>query len=315
VKTGARLASRRSAVSVAPNRNTVGLGAVLLAMLYAGMGQNNGSAYLLCFLVASLAAVSMLHAWANLRGVAVEAGPLRAVFAGEELVAPVRITASNGRRHAALAVVADGAKPARLAEEVTLDSPGTAALQIPALSRGCFHHLDLTIESLFPLGFFTARSSFNTPVNYYVYPRPDGNLPLPVAFDPARRAAVKARTEGDDFAGVREWQAGESMRHVDWKAAARGHWLLVKQWRGATAAESLFLILDWAQLERLAPEDRLSQLARWVLLAEHHGATYGLRLPGQAIAPARGDVHMHACLRALASFDAGCAADPPEGSA
>ena len=102
---------------------------------------------------------------------------------------------------------------------------------------------------------------------------------------------------GDDFAGTRAYQSGESQRHIDWKAVARGQPLLVKQWAGE-ADQTLHL--DWASLSHLDVEARLSQLTRWVLIAERTGASYGLRLPEITIAPARGDVHFHNCLRALA---------------
>jgi uncharacterized protein (DUF58 family) len=39
-----------------------------------------------------------------------------------------------------------------------------------------------------------------------------------------------------------------------------------------------------------------------VLSAERNGAYYGLRLPGIEIAPARGDAHAAACLKALALY-------------
>jgi uncharacterized protein (DUF58 family) len=288
-------------VYVGPNRNSLGLVAVLSAMFYVGMGQGNGSAYLLCFFVAGIAAVSLLHAWVNLRGISIKAGSIRAVFAGEGIAVPLQIVSAGARRHAAIAASANGGGAVLFPDEITAESPGELEVQAPARGRGCYHHLKVTLASLYPLGFFTARQNFVAPVTYYVYPKPEGNLPLPVEFDPARHTAVEARIEGDDFAGVREWQLGESMRHVDWKAAARGHRLMIKQWRGTSGG--LFLILEWGQLERLAPEDRLSQLAHWAILAEHNGATYGLRLPGIMIAAGSGDAHLHECLRALAVFD------------
>ena len=35
--------------------------------------------------------------------------------------------------------------------------------------------------------------------------------------------------EGDDFAGVRAYVPGESQRHIDWRAVARGQPLMTKQ--------------------------------------------------------------------------------------
>jgi uncharacterized protein (DUF58 family) len=89
------------------------------------------------------------------------------------------------------------------------------------------------------------------------------------------------------------------MRHVDWKAAARGQRLLIKQWTGIAGD---LLTLNWGRLPELGLEARLSQITRWAILAEQSGATYGLEIPGTSIEPARGEAHFHACLRALAVF-------------
>ena len=76
--------------------------------------------------------------------------------------------------------------------------------------------------------------------------------------------------------------------------------MLVKQWRGGAGG---LLMLEWEALPLLPPEHRLSQLARWVILAERGGLMYGLRLPEQLLEPSQGEAHFHACLRALASFE------------
>jgi uncharacterized protein (DUF58 family) len=134
---------------------------------------------------------------------------------------------------------------------------------------------------------------------HWVYPASAGTRPLPVTLAPARAARDGTRTEGDDFGGVRAWRVGESQRHIDWKAAARGQPLLIKQWSGDADTT---VVLDWDTLADLAPEARLSQLARWIVQAERGGSQYALRLPGVALPAARGEAHFHACLRRLAEY-------------
>ena len=93
------------------------------------------------------------------------------------------------------------------------------------------------------------------------------------------RAATRARRfrskPGDDFAGVRAYVPGESLRHVDWKAFARGRPLSVKQFTGGGGYE---LWLDAAEMGRLPLEARLSQLALWVVNAEKEEIPYALKL-------------------------------------
>ena len=122
---------------------------------------------------------------------------------------------------------------------------------------------------------------------------------MPLAPAPARTGRDGTRTEGDDFGGVRAWRTGESQRHIDWKAAARGQPLLIKLWSGDADTT---VVLDWDTLGDLPPEARLRQLARWIVQAERGGSQYELRLPGGTLPLARGDAHYHACLRRLAEF-------------
>jgi uncharacterized protein (DUF58 family) len=164
--------------------------------------------------------------------------------------------------------------------------------------------LRIPVESVFPLGFFTARKVVTVRQTYFVYPMPGGALPLPRSAMPASRLKGAlhiggVRIEGDDFSGVRAWLPGESQRHIDWKAASRGQPLLTKQWAGESDE---ILRFDWDTLAPLDTEARLSQITRWIIQAERSGAQYALRLPNQVFPPSYGDRHLHLCLRALACF-------------
>ena len=278
-------------VLVRPNRHTLGLAAVLGAMWYAGASQSNGAAYLLCFVLVATAAVSALHAWANLRGVALRVDAIRPVFAGEPVLVPVAVEAERGATPHAVRVH-EAEFP-----EVAAGSERRATVRLAAARRGEYRGVRLTARSLYPLGFFTAQRVFRADRTYVVYPKPEGAAPLPRpdAASPHPREGLRA--EGDDFAGVRAWLPGESQRHIDWKAAARGEALLTKQWAGESGGT---VLLAWDALAPLEAERRLSQLARWVVLADREGVSYGLALPGVAIAPAVGEAHYHECLRALA---------------
>lgn len=269
-------------------------------MWYAGASQSNGAAYLLCFMLASVAIVSIVHTWANLRGVAIEADPIRPVFAGEDLVVKLHARSEQHRPRFGLKVRARGAAKPAVLGTVPAEGSVAADLAVRAARRGFFPVVRVQLASNFPLGFFTASRGAVLAQPHFIYPEPAGARPLPVSPAPSQHARDGHRTEGDDFGGVRAWRTGESQRHIDWKAAARGQPLLVKQWLGDTD-ETLYF--EWEMLADLDTETRLSQLARWIVMAERDGASYGLRLPGFTRAPARGEGHYHACLRALAQFD------------
>ena len=119
---------------------------------------------------------------------------------------------------------------------------------------------------------------------------------MPTATKSANRSELG---EGDDFAGVRAYVQGESQRHIDWKAVARGQELMTKQFNAESDAK-IYVDLVAAQQNDL--EDRLSQLALWIIEAERARAPYGLRLPNLKLAPSLGQAHFHRCLHALALF-------------
>jgi len=267
-------------------------------MWYAGASQGNGAAYLLCFVLAGLALVSVVHAWTNLRGITIRAESIPPVFAGEDLAVPIVVSAQQGSHFALRILAYPGITSATIAE-LGVSRPQRAELRLPVLRRGCFRELPVRLRSSFPLGFFTARQILLLRQTFHVYPAPHGALPLPRALTPTRQPHSGTRVEGDDYGGVRAWQPGESQRHIDWKAAARGQPLLTKQWTGEVDE---ILRFDWQTLAALDTEARLSQLAKWVVLAERGPAAYELRLPGKTLPAARGTPHYHACLRALAEF-------------
>jgi uncharacterized protein (DUF58 family) len=281
-----------------PNRHTVGLFGVLLAMWYAGASQGNAAAYLLCFLTFSVVAVSGVHSWSNLRGLRLTLEPVLPIFEGENVLYFVHAQAEPGRRHLAVQLRVEGSATSELLEVISSETGTRLQLAGPPLSRGRYSDVVIVATSTFPLGFFTARQRLSIPQEHYVYPRPTGSLGLPTELDrtPETQSGLTAN-EGDDFAGVSEWHRGQSMRHVDWKAVARGQRLMVKQWNGTSLDPFTF---RWDSLPQLPVEDRLRQLARWAVLAERTDTPYALELPALTIPISRGEAHFHLCLRALA---------------
>jgi uncharacterized protein (DUF58 family) len=286
-------------VWVVPNGRTLGLFAVLVAMCYAGASQGNGAAYLLCFLLTSLAVVSLVHAWANLQGLEVSVETIAPVFVGEEVVVRAIVTATNKQTHFGIRLFAPPGSPPVTGSVIKPGAPSRIEVRFPAQKRGRYHQLELELTSDYPLGFLTSRQLITIAHEYDIYPAPRGVIPWPRTLAPTRQPRDGTLREGDDFGGTRLWRRGESQRHIDWKAAARSPVLLTKQWTGEVDE---ILNFDWANLPSLDSEARLSQLAKWIVAAEHSFETYEVRLPGKTIRPARGDRHYHECLRSLAAF-------------
>lgn len=283
-------------IFILPTRQGAAFAVALLLMLLAGINYQNSLAYGLTFLLFSLALVAMLHTYRNLAGLQLAGGGASPVFAGE--VAGFRLRLESDRRaHQAIALGWRG-EPL-----VVNDVPAgeTVALQVfhPAPTRGWLRPERLRVESRFPLGLFVAWSWLDLDVRGLVYPRPLEAPPPRYGEDSGGEEGQRQAGQGaDDFQGLRAYQPGDSRRRLDWKAFSRGQGLLVKDFTALAGSE---LWLDFSVLDG-DTETRLSWLCQAVLDASTRQLRFGLRLPGQELAPATGENQRDAALQALALF-------------
>ena len=283
---------------------TAGFGALLFvlgAMWYAASTQNSAAMYLLLFLLASVFLVSIPHTLINFTGIRVRIESAKPTFAGDEVCLPVEImNTSRATRYGIEVVLPDADKARERVDCIVRESAARLTLRFPAHQRGEHKVQTLDLTSCYPLGFVRAWRRFVSNQTYLVYPRPAGNSQLPTNRSRFVDSWVQQGTgPGDDFAGVRAYVRGESQRHIDWKAVARGQPLMTKQFAVETKGA---VCLDFFELRSGDVEERLSQLTLWVIEAERARQPYGLRLPGTEISAAFGQMHFHSCLRALSLF-------------
>ncbi len=284
-----------------PRKILLVLAFVLAVMWYAGASQNNAAAYLLFFVLGGILLVSIPHTILNLSGLRATAESVKPTFVGQEISLPVEIINESGATRHAIGVSLP--KSDAVPEVVDAILPGKAArvvLRFPADRRGEHAVGMLSVGSVYPLGFLRATRQVPGSQRYLVYPEPAGDTTLPMANEMGAPALARSDFgEGDEFAGVRAYVPGESQRHIDWKAVARGQPMMTKQF--ATESHGR-LFLDFDAIPARDAEARLSQLALWIIEAERARRPYGLRLPGTKIPPSLGDAHFHRCLRTLALF-------------
>ncbi len=292
-----------SRIYILPTRSWLVLGGVMLAMWYAAVSQSNSGAYLLMFFLGSLVLVTAYHAHFALVGLATSIGRIAPVHAGQNIRVPVEVTNLTSRRRFALEIAPDGHvfhEPTHApVVSVNALASATAELLLPAQPRGRHALERVALTTIYPLGFFRSwrYQDANPIAEYLVYPAPFGNLPMPEGAANTAEISAGGGRGGDDYGGVRGYQLGESQRHVDWRAVARGQPLLVKQFAGAGSRRLWF---DYDLLPIVGVEPRLSQLCRWIVEAEKSTVSYGLRVGGFTAPPDRGAQHYHRCLEALA---------------
>ncbi|HEU0275024.1 MAG TPA: DUF58 domain-containing protein [Candidatus Udaeobacter sp.] len=285
-----------------PTAGFAGLLFVLGAMWYAAASQNNAAVYLLFFVLIAVFLVSIPHTLINLGGITLALESVQPTFAGQEISLPVEImNGSRGTRYGLELVVAGSNKGRKRIDYIPADKGARVTLWLPAQQRGEHNVGTVHLTSAYPLGFFRFLKRFSSSQTYIVYPKPEGDARLPLSFTFPRGTQPSSELgEGDDFAGVRAYVSGESQRHIDWRAVARGQPLLTKQF--AAEAEGV-VNLNFSSLSSANVEERLSQLALWAVEAERAQRPYSLCLPGIEIPAGVGQSHFHQCLRALSLFD------------
>lgn len=296
-----RLAQRR--IFILPTRAGLLFAAALLAMLTGAINYNLALGHALVFLLVGLALVGMVHAFRNLHGLVITPGRCDPVFAGEVAYFPLHLASERDTARLALELRA-GDESRSVAAAVAAHGLSDIAVPVASVRRGWLDLPRTRLATTYPLGLFVAWSYLQPAMRCLVYPQPLAT-PLPPQ-QPATRTGDHHGDGGqEDFSGFRERQPADSPRHVAWKASARDAGkrpLLVKQFAGGGQTE---LQLDWSLTPETAPpEARIATLAGWVMAAAATDACYGLRLPGQEIAPDCGNLHRNRCLEALALFPA-----------
>ncbi len=287
------LAQRR--VYILPSKMGVYFAVMMLVMLLGAVNYNNSLAYALTFLLASIFFIAILHTYRNLLHLSIDVAKPTAVFCGETTQVPVML--DNRNHPARYAVKLQLRAQQYVSSDVAGDQWQRVNVPLKTVRRGLHDVPRLILETGFPLGIFRAWAYAQRDVQYLVYPIPDQSHSLPCEASYHLNRMGERGHGADDFAGLRNYHAGDSLRHVHWKTVARGQGMFTKQFGGDRADE---LWLDWDSLPQLDIEARVSRLTRWVLDASAAQANYGLRLPGTLIPPATGPAHRHQCLQALA---------------
>lgn len=272
--------------------------AALLLMLSGSINYALGLGFALTFALVGMSIAALFYTFRNFVNLSVATARTTPVFAGDSAAISLLISNPTPRARFTIRASRQGATA-----EVDVPASGVATLtlHVPSQQRGWMQLGRVTVESRYPLGLFRAWSYVHPDVRVLVYPRPQ-SLALP-AETPVSEAGKDTEfgIGGDDFAGLRAYQQGDSPRRIAWRIAARTDTLVTKQFSERRAAE---LVLDWDALPAgTDTETRLSQLAGWVLQAEVEHRIYRLRLPRQEIGGGRGHEHRDRCLKALALFD------------
>ncbi|MEO0368703.1 MAG: DUF58 domain-containing protein [Pseudomonadota bacterium] len=274
---------------------------ILLALFGIAVKFDNQAAFVMLFILVGLGNSIMLATHNNVIGLKIFAGAPRPCFAGQACTAKV-VVKNEGEKDRHSIYLSSG----EFHELLDMQANESQRVEVTKLAprRGLMKMDDINLSSQYPSGLFfcwSKRAEFSSEA--VVYPEPKRLVPL-------NREASGSDEDGDqnhasnlqgDFAGLRNYQAGDRLRDVYWPALARSNQLITKEYDAPTQQDYVF---RWHDLpDDLHDEDKLSQLCAWIVDARTEEQTYTLRLPGLSIGPDDTQSHYHECLSALAHFD------------
>ena len=297
---GAGVTLGHSRIYILPSRRGLALLATLGLMLVTSMNYGLALGFVATFVLTGLASAALLHAFRNIAGLALRPGHAGEAFAGSRL--PFTVDVAGGARSRVAISLAAGKSP-RSVVDVEADAVASVTFEAEAQRRGRVPLGRVTIASDHPLGLWRAWAYAHFPLSGIAYPVPEPGAPPVPAGQPGSDATAGGRSEESDLAGLREYQHGDPLQRVAWKAVARGAGWYTKQFEGAAGGGPV--LLDFGALpSTLDVEQKLSRLTAWVLACERAARPCGLVLPGVHIAPGQGREHRRAMLTALALFEA-----------
>ena len=289
-------------VYILPTRAGLMFGVTLLVLLVASINYQLNLGYVLTFLLAGSGVVSMHLTHNTLRGLTLHLRPPTPVFAGTPAILDITLS-SPGPARFGIGLKMEGRPAATLTwTDVPAGGQTHAQVSFVAERRGRHAVQAISAETRFPLGLFRAWAVWRPAAELLVYPRPEHPpAPLPPTRASAGGPTAVRRADGGEVEGIRAYRRGDPLKLVVWKKAARSLETgggLVSRDTSASVQQELWL--DWQHAAGLEPEERLSRLSAWVLVADGLNADHGLRLPGLELPPAHGEAQRQRALEALA---------------
>lgn len=290
-------------IYILPTRAGFAFAALLLTMLLAGLNYANSIALLFTFLLAGFALIGMHLCHRNLAGTVVHGVATVDAFVGEHGRLLVTLENHADSPRIGLDAQIDDIHGEAVRASVSVQTGGSARadIAVPLARRGRVPVERIQLSTSFPFGLFRAWTWLHLPISLIAWPVPRGRREPPLETATGGSTQSVHRAGDEEWAGLREFRDGDSPRQVAWPAYARGRGLLVKTYQSPAAHHRYF---DLASVSGEL-EQRLEQLAAWVVAAHARGERYGLKLDDAEVAPDGGNEHRERCLDALALYGSG----------
>ncbi|MDR1529492.1 MAG: DUF58 domain-containing protein [Burkholderiales bacterium] len=292
------VALRQNRVYVFPTWRGFGFLFTVALMLLTSLNYAISLGFIITFLWFGVIAATLAQTFRNMWGLQVAPISAGHVFAGGQITFTVMLESGKENRERLILLLEDGD-----AEIISLSSGQThsVTLRRTTQQRGYLPMGRMKIFTEAPLGLWRAWSYVHFPLRGLVFPAPEVLPPLLPYGTDRKEGAQSGNVGSDDLAGLREYQYGDPIQRVAWKAVARGAGWFSKAFEGGQGQQHI--VLDFSRLPiAMDIEARLSRLTAWVLLCDRENRPFSLILPMASLPLSKGIVHTDEALTLLALF-------------
>ncbi len=286
----------QKSIFIFPTRTGFAFSILLFALLLAAINYENSLIFGLTFWLASVFFITIFHTFKNLSGIRFELQKTGTGFVGEDIEFSVKVSRPESSKREGIQL--GWPNEVKQWAELHENSTTTVHLFVNATHRGWLNPKRLLVETYYPLGLLRAWTWIDLNTQAIIYPKPEFHDYTFTNIGEDEDGQLTHRIGSDDFHDMRNYNPGDSPRHILWRAYARQDELLVKQFAAYTDSS---LMLDWHQLEG-GTELRLSRLTGMALNAHQNDREFGLKLPHIEIKPHTGKLHLDHVLKELALY-------------
>jgi len=287
------------------------LATLLLAL--ASFNTGNNLIYLIFGLMLSIILLSYVLAALNTRGLRLKVKVPGPVYASEESEVIIRIR--NEKRFASYSIrirLPDELSSSAFLPFIQGGGASSVRARISPKARGVFGYGSFIIESSFPFIFFKRRCKVHVDGSLTVYPALM-DIDLGVLWGNKGEGAHTQRPgEGDELLSLREFREGDSQKSVHWKASAKSHGLLVKEYASLMPKTVVLMIDGSGESSPDLFERSVSWAASAAIRLIESGYYTGLAAPGAYIPYGSGKGHLFRLLDQMAVLSEQDEAPEPE---
>lgn len=271
---------------------------ILILILVASTNYQNNMGFMAGFILLAIGMLSVFYTYRNVRGLKIRALKPQSVYVGQECSFPFEFNNPSESYRSSIGI----GLSKKQVEYFDVESRAKAVfhIKIKANKRGLLKPQRFVCTSIFPFGIFQVWSWFKPNHVALIYPKP---IECPQILAPqshGQEEGAFAQKGSEDFHSLRDYQSGDPIKQVMWKAFARERGLLTKEFEELVGEQHL---LTWESVSQYDKELAISYLTDAVIKAEQAGNLYGLELPKVRIEKGQGAEHLHKCLSALALME------------